>query len=144
LVQTTEGEARLLAAGCPLDQVEPYGDCLTYGPGHYETWDHWRRDKTINPALVNNAGVFLSKPFVEYSESDLATAIGINLAGSFRRAQRAAAAMLREGNGHSARIAATAAAARDLSTIQLSRKSSAVAPWPPPQGWQARRYSFLA
>ena len=19
--------------------------------GHYETWDHWRRDRTINPAL---------------------------------------------------------------------------------------------
>jgi NAD(P)-dependent dehydrogenase (short-subunit alcohol dehydrogenase family) len=50
--------------------------------------------------LVNNAGVFLSKPFVEYSESDLATAIGTNLAGSFRLAQRAAVAMLREGNGH--------------------------------------------
>jgi hypothetical protein len=50
-VQPTEGEARLLAAGCPLDQAEPYGDCLTYGPGHYETWDHWRRDRTINPAL---------------------------------------------------------------------------------------------
>src|SRR5258708_6075029 len=43
--------------------------------------------------LVNNAGVFLSKPFVEYSESDLATAIGINLAGSFRLAQRAAGTM---------------------------------------------------
>src|ERR1019366_3442872 len=27
LVQTSNGEARLLTAGCPLDQVEPYGDC---------------------------------------------------------------------------------------------------------------------
>jgi hypothetical protein len=51
LVQTTEGETRLLTAGCPLDQAEPYGDCLTYGPGHYETWAQWRRDRTINPAL---------------------------------------------------------------------------------------------
>ena len=51
LVQTTEGEARLLAAGCPLDQAEPYGDCLTYGPGHYKTWNHWRRDRTVEPAL---------------------------------------------------------------------------------------------
>jgi hypothetical protein len=38
LVQTSDGVARLLTAGCPLDQAEPYGDCLTYGPGHYETW----------------------------------------------------------------------------------------------------------
>jgi hypothetical protein len=51
VVQTTDGNARLLAAGCPLDQAEPYGDCLTYGPGHYETWAHWRRDRQVDPAL---------------------------------------------------------------------------------------------
>ena len=51
VVQTTDGEARLLAAGCPIDQAESYGDCLTYGPGHYETWAQWRRDRTVDPAL---------------------------------------------------------------------------------------------
>jgi hypothetical protein len=51
VVQTPAGEARILTAGCPLDQAEPYGDCLTYGPGHYEIWDHWRRDRTVEPAL---------------------------------------------------------------------------------------------
>jgi hypothetical protein len=51
VVQATEDEARLLAAGCPLDQAEAYGDCLTYGPGHYETWDHWRRGRPVGPAL---------------------------------------------------------------------------------------------
>jgi hypothetical protein len=51
VVQTPEAEPRLLAAGCPLDQAEPYGDCLTYGPGHYETWAQWRRDRTIDHAL---------------------------------------------------------------------------------------------
>ncbi|MGC2223530.1 MAG: hypothetical protein WA624_14820 [Methylocella sp.] len=51
LVQTPDGEARLLTAGCAVDQAEPYCDCLTYGPGHYETWVHWRRDRTIDPAL---------------------------------------------------------------------------------------------
>jgi hypothetical protein len=50
VVQTSNGEARLLAAGCPLDQAERYGDCLTYGPGHYETWAQWRKDRTLNPA----------------------------------------------------------------------------------------------
>jgi hypothetical protein len=39
------------SAGCPLDQAEPYGDCLTYGPGHYETCDHWPHDRTVDPAL---------------------------------------------------------------------------------------------
>jgi hypothetical protein len=47
------GEARLLTAGCPLDQAEPYGDCLTNGPGHYETWAHWRRDPALR-ALVQS------------------------------------------------------------------------------------------
>jgi hypothetical protein len=51
VVQTSNGEARLLTAGCPLDQAEPYGDCLTYDPGHYETWAQWRRDQTVEPAL---------------------------------------------------------------------------------------------
>jgi hypothetical protein len=51
LGQTSNGEARLLAAGCPIDQAEAYGDCLTHGPGHYETWAQWRRDRTVDPAL---------------------------------------------------------------------------------------------
>jgi hypothetical protein len=51
VAQTSNGKARLLTAGCPLDQAEPYGDCLTYGPGHYETWAHWRRGRTVEPAL---------------------------------------------------------------------------------------------
>jgi hypothetical protein len=51
LVQPSNGEARLLTADCPLDQAEPYGDCLTYGPGHYETWAHWHRDRTVEPVL---------------------------------------------------------------------------------------------
>ncbi len=51
VVQTTAGETHLLAAACPLDQAEPYGDCMTYGPGHYETWAKWRRDKAVDPAL---------------------------------------------------------------------------------------------
>jgi hypothetical protein len=42
VVQTTAGETHLLAAGCPLDEAEP---------GHYETWAHWRRDRTIDPAM---------------------------------------------------------------------------------------------
>jgi hypothetical protein len=51
LVQISNGETRLLAAGYSIDQAEPYGDCLTYGSGHYETWAHWRRDRTVDPAL---------------------------------------------------------------------------------------------
>ncbi|MCJ2007957.1 hypothetical protein [Methylobacterium sp. J-092] len=27
----------------PLSRAEPYGDCLTHGPGHYEQWEAWQR-----------------------------------------------------------------------------------------------------
>ena len=50
--------------------------------------------------LVNNAGIFLSKPFVAYSEADFTAAVAVNLAGFFHVSQRAAAAMLRQGSGH--------------------------------------------
>jgi len=56
VVQATEGEARLLAADCPIDQAEPYGDCLTYDQGHYETWAHWRRDRTVDPPCAASRG----------------------------------------------------------------------------------------
>ena len=37
------GRRRMLAAGCALAEAEPYGDRLTFGPGHYEIWEQWRR-----------------------------------------------------------------------------------------------------
>jgi hypothetical protein len=67
LVQMSNGEARLLAAGCPLDQAEPYGDCLTYGPGHYETWAQWRRDRTVDLQTT----MILSKKLCRYSSHDM-------------------------------------------------------------------------
>src|ERR1700730_8650410 len=44
--------------------------------------------------LVHNAGVFIAKPFTEYSEKDFATMIAVNLAGFFHLSQKAAASML--------------------------------------------------
>jgi NAD(P)-dependent dehydrogenase (short-subunit alcohol dehydrogenase family) len=50
--------------------------------------------------LINNAGAFLSKPFVDYTEADLARLVSVNLAGFFHISQRAAAFMLRQAGGH--------------------------------------------
>ena len=44
--------------------------------------------------LINNAGLFIAKPFTEYSEADFATMVGVNLAGFFHLTQLAAARML--------------------------------------------------
>ena len=50
--------------------------------------------------LVNNAGVFVSKPFTDYTADDYALMIGVNLTGFFYAAQRAIAEMLKTGGGH--------------------------------------------
>jgi NAD(P)-dependent dehydrogenase (short-subunit alcohol dehydrogenase family) len=50
--------------------------------------------------LVNNAGIFISKPFTDYTEADFTTKIATNLAGFFHITQRVAAEMLKQGAGH--------------------------------------------
>jgi NAD(P)-dependent dehydrogenase (short-subunit alcohol dehydrogenase family) len=50
--------------------------------------------------LVNNAGIFVAKPFIDYTADDYAAAIGVNLTGYFRITQLAVAQMLTHGGGH--------------------------------------------
>ena len=50
--------------------------------------------------LVNNAGIFISKPFTDYTIDDFRSKIWTNLAGFFHITQRAAAEMLKQGSGH--------------------------------------------
>ncbi|MGO4274797.1 SDR family NAD(P)-dependent oxidoreductase [Paenibacillus sp. TAF58] len=50
--------------------------------------------------LINNAGIFMSKPFTEYTEEDFTTYLTTNVVGFFHVTQRAVAAMLKQGTGH--------------------------------------------
>jgi NAD(P)-dependent dehydrogenase (short-subunit alcohol dehydrogenase family) len=50
--------------------------------------------------LVNNAGIFLAKPFTDYTEEDFKSAIATNVAGFFHITQRAVVEMLKQGSGH--------------------------------------------
>ena len=50
--------------------------------------------------LVNNAGIFIAKPFTDYTPEDFAAKITTNLAGFFHVTQRVAAEMLKQGSGH--------------------------------------------
>ena len=63
--------------------------------------------------LVNNAGVFVSKPFTDYTPHDYALVTGVNLAGFFWVTQRAIAEMLKRGVGHVVNISATIADVAD-------------------------------
>ena len=50
--------------------------------------------------LVNNAGIFVSKPFTDYTADDYAAMVGVNLTGFFWLTQHAIAEMLPRGSGH--------------------------------------------
>jgi NAD(P)-dependent dehydrogenase (short-subunit alcohol dehydrogenase family) len=50
--------------------------------------------------LVNNAGVFVAKPFTDYTDSDYDLVAGVNLRGFFEVSKRAVAAMVERGGGH--------------------------------------------
>ncbi|PQV53042.1 SDR family NAD(P)-dependent oxidoreductase [Paraburkholderia sp. BL21I4N1] len=50
--------------------------------------------------LVNNAGIFIAKPFTQYAAEDYAAAIGVNVSGFFHITQRAIAEMEKHASGH--------------------------------------------
>lgn len=49
--------------------------------------------------LVNNAGIFIAKPFTQYTEADFAAMVSVNLAGFFHITQLAIAEMEKRGSG---------------------------------------------
>ena len=59
--------------------------------------------------LVNNAGIFIAKPFVDYTPADFARVLAVNLAGFFYVTQQAARHMLEQGTGHIVNITTTIA-----------------------------------
>jgi len=54
--------------------------------------------------LVNNAGIFVGKPFTQYTEADYAAILGVNVAGFFHTTQLAIAEMEKRGSGHVVQI----------------------------------------
>src|SRR6202048_4799722 len=50
--------------------------------------------------VVNNAGIFIAKPFTDYTDEDYDAVTGVNLRGFFEVSRAAVAAMLATGGGH--------------------------------------------
>ena len=59
--------------------------------------------------LINNAGIFVPKPFVEYTAADFQLVVATNLAGFFYVSQDAVRHMLRNGGGQIINISTTLA-----------------------------------
>jgi NAD(P)-dependent dehydrogenase (short-subunit alcohol dehydrogenase family) len=51
-------------------------------------------------SLINNAGIFIGKPFTDYTPDDFAAITAVNLAGFFHVTQRAIRQMVTQGSGH--------------------------------------------
>ena len=58
-------------------------------------------------ALVNNAGIFIAKPFTEYTADDYAAMTNTNLAGFYNMTQLAIAEMEKNNSGHVVSITTT-------------------------------------
>jgi NAD(P)-dependent dehydrogenase (short-subunit alcohol dehydrogenase family) len=54
--------------------------------------------------LVNNAGIFIARPFTQYTEADYAAMLAVNLTGFFHITQLAVAEMEKQGSGHIVQI----------------------------------------
>lgn len=66
--------------------------------------------------LVNNAGVYVARPFTDYTADDYSTMVGVNLTGFFMLTQRAIAEMLKRRHGHIVNITTTLADYANSST----------------------------
>lgn len=59
--------------------------------------------------LINNAGIFVAKPFTAYTTEDYAKVLAINLDGFFHITQYAIAEMEKQGSGHIVNVTTTLA-----------------------------------
>ena len=57
--------------------------------------------------LVNNAGIFISKPFTQYTDDDYDSITNVNLRGFFEFSRGAVSAMLTQDGGHVVNVSTT-------------------------------------
>ena len=66
-------------------------------------------------SLINNAGIYIGKPFTDYTLEDYSAISGINLAGFFHITQRVIPSMVEQGSGHIVNVSTTLAESADSS-----------------------------
>jgi NAD(P)-dependent dehydrogenase (short-subunit alcohol dehydrogenase family) len=90
------------------DVLAVEGDVSDPSTGDHVVSEALRRFGHID-TLVNDAGVYIGKPFTDYTAGDYAKVIGVNLTGFFVMTQRVIPEMLKNSGGHVVSMAATVA-----------------------------------
>jgi NAD(P)-dependent dehydrogenase (short-subunit alcohol dehydrogenase family) len=98
--------SRSISASTDADILAVPGDIADPRTAEHVISEGLKRFGRID-TLINNAGVFLSKPFTEYTQADYDLALGVNTAGFFHITQRAVAEMVKQGRGHVVSITTT-------------------------------------
>src|SRR4029077_10051242 len=93
------GTARSIPSSDASDFVTVQGDIVDADTAQHVVDDALDRFGRID-TLVNNAGVFIGKPFTEYTLDDYAAVTAVNLTGFFHITQRCIRQMLTQGSGH--------------------------------------------
>jgi len=57
--------------------------------------------------LINNAGIYIGKPFTDYTLADLNALVAVNLTGFFHMTTRTIKHMLEQGRGHVVNVSTT-------------------------------------
>ena len=100
------GTSRSIAASDDPDVLAVPGDIAEPQTAEHVVEEALGRFGRID-TLVNNAGVFIAKPFTDYTLDEYATAIAVNLAGFFHITQRAIRQMVAQGSGHVVNLTAS-------------------------------------
>ena len=93
------GTSRSIPSSEDSDLLTVQGDITEAGTAQRVVEQALERFGRID-SLVNNAGVYIGKPFTDYTLEDFAAITAVNLAGFFHITQRAIPQMLTHGSGH--------------------------------------------
>ncbi|MDU0199605.1 SDR family NAD(P)-dependent oxidoreductase [Paenibacillus sp. MAH-36] len=105
-------------------EIDPTGAKIGYVAGDIS--DPQTAERLINETLsrfgridtlVNNAGIFIAKPFTEITEAEFGSVLSTNVDGFFHVTQRALSVMLKAGSGHIVNITASGAAEQPIKAV---------------------------
>lgn len=78
--------------------------------------------------LINNAGIYIGKPFTDYALADFNALVAVNLAGFFHMTTRTIKHMLDQGRGHVVNVSTTLVEQADSGSTSRSARPDQGAP----------------